>query len=90
MQNDVSLALKRRMLIIMLCFTLGLLGMGVRLAYVQVIEGKKLQELADEQQTRNRAITPTRGNIYDRNLNVLAKSASVATIGVVHAQITEP
>lgn len=90
MQNDVSLALKRRMLIIMLCFTLGLLGMGVRLAYVQVIEGKKLQELADEQQTRNRAITPTRGNIYDRNLNVLAQSASVATIGVVHAQITEP
>ena len=90
MQNDVSLALKRRMLIIMLCFTLGLLGMGVRLAYVQVIEGKRLQELADEQQTRNRAITPTRGNIYDRNLNVLAKSASVATIGVVHAQITEP
>lgn len=90
MQNDVSLALKRRMLIIMLCFTLGLLGMGIRLAYVQVIEGKKLQELADEQQTRNRAITPTRGNIYDRNLNILAKSASVATIGVVHAQITEP
>lgn len=90
MQNDVSLALKRRMLIIMLCFTLGLLGMGIRLTYVQVIEGKKLQELADEQQTRNRAITPTRGNIYDRNLNILAKSASVATIGVVHAQITEP
>ena len=90
MGNDVSLALKRRMLIIMLCFVLGLLGMGVRLGYVQVVEGKRLQELADEQQTRNRAITPTRGNIYDRNLNVLAKSASVATIGVVYAQVTEP
>ncbi len=90
MENDVSLALKRRMLIIMLCFVLGLLGMGVRLGYVQVVEGKRLQELADEQQTRNRAITPTRGNIFDRNLNVLAKSASVATIGVVYAQITEP
>ena len=90
MENDVSLALKRRMLIIMFCFVFGLLGMGARLGYVQVIEGKRLQELADEQQTRNRAITPTRGNIYDRNLNVLAKSASVATIGVVHAQITEP
>ena len=90
MENDVSLALKRRMLIIMFCFVLGLLGMGVRLGYVQVVEGEKLQELADEQQTRNRAITPTRGNIYDRNLNVLAKSASVATIGVVYAQVTEP
>ena len=90
MENDVSLALKRRMLIIMVCFVLGLLGMGIRLGYVQVVEGKRLQELADEQQTRNRAITPTRGNIYDRNLNVLAKSASVATIGVVYAQVTEP
>ena len=90
MENDVSLALKRRMLIIMFCFVLGLLAMGVRLGYVQVVEGKRLQELADEQQTRNRAITPTRGNIYDRNLNILAKSASVATIGVVYAQVTEP
>ncbi len=90
MQNDVSLALRRRILILLTCFTLGFLGVGVRLGYVQVIEGKKLQELADEQQTRNRPITPTRGIIYDRNLNVLARSASVATIGVVHAQITEP
>ena len=47
MENDVSLALKRRMLIIMFCFVFGLLGMGARLGYVQVIEGKRLQELAD-------------------------------------------
>lgn len=90
MQNEVSLRLKRRIFILMMSFIAGVLMMGVRLAYVQIVEGQKLQELAKEQQTRNRTIAPTRGNIYDRNLNVLAKSASVATIGVVHAQVEDP
>ncbi len=90
MQNEPTLALKKRILIILCCFVGGLLIMGIRLGYVQVIEGERLQGLADEQQTRNRTITPTRGNIYDRNQNILAKSASVATIGIVHAQIKDP
>lgn len=64
--------------------------MGIRLCYVQLAEGGKLQMLAKEQHTRDRPIPATRGNIYDRNLKILAQSASVATIGVVHAQITDP
>ena len=90
MQNQVSLRLKRRIFILMIGFIAGILMMGTRLGYVQIVEGQKLQTLAKEQQTRNRTIAPTRGNIYDRNLNVLAKSASVATIGVVHAQVEDP
>ena len=90
MYQELSLRLKKRILLIMTFFTVGLLLMGIRLCYVQFAEGGKLQALAKEQQTRDRAIPATRGNIYDRNLNVLAKSASVATIGVVHAQITDP
>ena len=90
MQKTVGLNLKRRILIIMCSFIILTMGLGIRLGYVQVIEGKNLQELADEQQTRNRNISPTRGNIYDRNLNILAKSASVSTIGTVYAQIKEP
>ena len=90
MHNEVSLKLKRRILLVLTCFIVGILLMCVRLCYVQFVEGEKLQLLADEQQTRDRPIPATRGNIYDRNLNVLAQSASVATIGVVHAQITDP
>lgn len=90
MQNEVSLKLKRRMFILMIIFIVGIVAMGCRLGYVQLVEGKKLQELAKEQQTRDRPVAPTRGNIYDRNFNVLAQSASVATIGVVHAQVTDP
>lgn len=90
MHNEISLQLKRRIFTLMICFLALLLVMCFRLGYVQIIEGEKLQQLAEEQQTRDRTISPTRGNIYDRHLNVLAKSASVATIGVVHAQIQDP
>ena len=90
MQNEISLCLKRRIFILMMCFIGLLIAMSIRLGYMQLYEGKGLQELASEQQTRDRTIAPTRGNIYDRQLNVLAQSASVATIGVVHAQIQDP
>lgn len=90
MQNEVSLRLKRRIFLLLIGFIVGVVLMGIRLGYVQLVEGQKLQELAKEQQTRNRTIAPTRGNIYDRNLNILAQSASVATIGVVHAQVQDP
>lgn len=90
MEREISLKLKRRILLVSICFTLCTVLMGIRLGYIQLVEGEKLQELAKEQQTRDRTIVPTRGNIYDRNFNVLAQSASVATIGVVHAQIEQP
>ncbi len=90
MHNEISLQLKRRIFTLMMCFMGLFMIMCVRLGYVQIIEGEKLQILAEEQQTRDRTISPTRGNIYDRHFNVLAQSASVATIGVVHAQIQDP
>ena len=90
MHSEISLSLKRRIFMLMICFIGLFIAMFIRLGYMQLYEGKDLQELASEQQTRDRAISPTRGNIYDRNLNVLAQSASVATIGVVHAQIQDP
>lgn len=90
MYNEVSIILKRRIFIVMFFFIIGTIGMSIRLGYVQILEGKTLQDRASEQQTRDRTIAPTRGVIYDRNLEVLAQSASVATIGVVNAQIKEP
>ena len=90
MHNGISLQLKRRIFTLIISFVALTFAMCIRLSYVQLVEGDKLQTLAEEQQTRDRTIAPTRGNIYDRNLNVLAKSASVATIGVVHAQIQDP
>ena len=71
-------------------FVLATVGMIIRLGYVQVVEGEFLQNKALEQHTRDRLITPTRGTIYDRNQVPLAQSGTVATVGVVHAQIEDP
>lgn len=89
MEKEVSITVQKRILILIICFISISIGMFVRLAYVQIIEGEVLQERALEQHTRDRFIAPTRGIIYDRNLEILAKSASVATIGVVNAQIKD-
>lgn len=84
------MTMKRRILWIGVFFALGMLGMMVRLGYVQIVEGGFLQNKALEQHTRDRLIAPTRGTIYDRNGVPIAQSASVATVGVVHAQVTDP
>ncbi|MDF2612579.1 MAG: Peptidoglycan glycosyltransferase [Clostridia bacterium] len=89
MQREVSIGIKKRILILMAGFLLVIISLSVRLGYVQIIEGKSLQDRALEQHTRDRLIAPTRGIIYDRNLDVLAQSGSVATVGIVNAQIKD-
>ncbi|OOB78831.1 MAG: peptidoglycan glycosyltransferase [Epulopiscium sp. Nuni2H_MBin003] len=88
--DKTPVKIKRRIIILSTIFLCGFLFMTGRLYYVQVVEGANLQERAFEQHTRDRNITPTRGNILDANGNVIATSASVFTIGVVKAQIEDP
>ncbi len=47
---------------------------------ISVINHEKYQTLAIEQQTRDAVISPARGTIYDRNMNVLAVSATAETV----------
>ena len=49
-----------------------------------------LQRAAYEQQTRDRLITPERGDILDRNGTPVATTKTVAAISVIHAQVEEP
>ncbi len=90
MKVNIPMTVKKRILLASSFFCVLVVALMIRLGYVQIVEGTYLQEMALEQHTRDRAITPTRGTIYDRNMNVIAQSASVATIGVVHAQIEDP
>lgn len=89
MQDKVPLTIKRRIFIVTILFIVALVAMIVRLGYVQIVEGEVLQEKALKQHTRDRTIPATRGSIYDRNMELIAKSASISTIGVVHAQIKD-
>ena len=56
--------------------------LGVRIGYIQFIQGEELMTRAYVQQTLDRMINPNRGTIYDRNGVVLASSASVETVTV--------
>lgn len=54
-----------------------------RVGYIQLIEGKELSQLAYEQQTLDRAISPKRGTIYDATgKNILAISSTVETVTI--------
>lgn len=52
----------------------------VRLFYIQIIDGERLQSLALSQWAREFTISAKRGDITDRNGKVLAQSASAATV----------
>ncbi|NLK21419.1 MAG: PASTA domain-containing protein [Epulopiscium sp.] len=84
-----TVKMKQKLLFFLFVFTISIIGLILRIAYLQIAEGDFLQELAYEQHTRDRLISPQRGTIYDRNGIELAKSATVTTIGVIHAQIED-
>ncbi|WP_029487850.1 penicillin-binding transpeptidase domain-containing protein [Candidatus Epulonipiscium viviparus] len=88
--DKTPVKIKKRMLILLSIFVGLFIFMITRLYHVQVVEGATLQERAFDQHTRDRNITPTRGDILDVNGNLLATSASVFTIGVVRAQVEDP
>ncbi len=72
--------LQIRILVIFVVFT-AILGMlGIRLFFLQVVDGPKLQREAVEQQTRDNEVASKRGTIYDRNYKTLAQSSTAETV----------
>ena len=53
---------------------------GIRLYHLMVVEYDYYASLALRNQTRTTSVTPERGMIYDRNMNILACSRSVEDI----------
>ena len=54
-----------------------------RLANIMLINGSKYQSLASEQQLYDTLVTAPRGDIYDANMNILAKSDTAYTIYII-------
>ena len=70
-----------------LLMILGLIG---RLVYLMVFDAEYYQERAKQLHEREREFKAARGEIVDRNGEVLATNKTVCTISVIHSQITEP
>lgn len=53
-----------------------------RLFWIQIVQGAELKEMAYNQQTINRIISPARGTIYDSTGKALAISSRVDTVTI--------
>lgn len=71
-------------------FTVGAAILIGRLAWLQIAMHDEYRIQAANQQLKDVAVTPTRGQIYDANGKVLAKSSIVWTIAADPSQISAP
>ena len=79
-----------RMRIIFIILSISLLIIILRVFYIQVFSYKKLSYLAESLWSRNLPIAADRGNILDRNGNILAGNVTTTSLVVVPNQIKDP
>ena len=81
--------IRRRILIVLAIFLALFLVLITRLADLQILQAKELQQRAQAQWTSESIIYPTRGSILDRNGNVLAMSATAYIASVSPRQVQD-
>ena len=84
-----TISAKKRLLIFLFCAMFGYLLLVGRVAFIEFFRAEEWQELAYEQQTRDRLITPKRGSILDRNGEGIALTETVNAVSVIPVQVKE-
>lgn len=80
----------KRGVIVLLIMVILLMGLcWGRVAYIALIKGDEYKTKAETQQLSVTTVSATRGTIYDRNMNVLAQSASVWLVYVNPSKVTD-
>lgn len=85
-----SNASKKRLLFAFTIILVIVLGLIMRLGYIQIVTGEELKKGALEQWTKGIDIKAKRGTIYDRNGKELAISVSSHTVWASPANIDDP
>lgn len=85
--DKLSFRGKKRLLLMLAVFVLSLIVLSIRVGYIMLFKAEEYQNMAYEQQTRDRLIAPKRGSILDRNGNGIAVTESVSAVSVIHSQI---
>ena len=81
MTNKPNKQMLVRTMVVMVCVILCLtIVSGISLVQIMIIKGDEYQSKASEQQLYDSLVTAPRGNIYDRNMNLLAKSSTAWTV----------
>ncbi len=84
-----TISAKKKLLVFLFCSMLGYGLLAGRVAFIEFFKGEELQQLAYEQQTRDRLITPKRGAILDRNGEGIALTETVRAVSVIPVQVKE-
>lgn len=79
----------RRALVLVLAVLLGLLAVGSRLVYLQVLNHERFTTLADGNRIRVQPLPPTRGFIFDRNGVLLAENLASYHLEVTREQLQD-
>src|SRR5699024_9946175 len=66
-----------------------MIGLALRVAWIQVVDADELTQKAIDQQTQDVPVEAKRGNIYDRNGKELATSVSCFSLWVRPAELAE-
>lgn len=88
-QYRVSMLTKARLYLVWVMIGCMLVGMTVRVAYIQIYRGPYLSEKAQDLHQRERRLEAKRGDIIDRNGEIIATCETVYTISVIHAQVED-
>lgn len=84
-----TIGAKKKLLLFLFCAIFGYLLLLSRLVFIELFRAEEWQELAYEQQTRDRLITPKRGSILDRNGEGIALTETVCAVSVIPVQVKE-
>ena len=81
--EEISIKNKKKMITTYVIAFLILLGLIIRIGFIQFVKGIELQRLAYEQQIQERKVTAKRGNIYDSTEKyILATNATTYAVTV--------
>lgn len=80
---------KKKMLVVFGAVCIIIFGLIFRLIYLMIFDAEYYQNKAEALHEREREIKAARGEIVDRNGNVLATNKTVCTISVIHSQIED-
>ncbi len=72
--------LSRTLILMILCGVVLFIPLIATLYQLMIRDHDKYEEMAIRNQTRSTSLTASRGVVYDRNMNILASSATVETI----------
>nr|WP_317357812.1 penicillin-binding transpeptidase domain-containing protein [uncultured Tyzzerella sp.] len=87
--DKLSISSKKKIIFYLIVFQCFFIFLFFRVFFIQSIKAEEYQKMAYEQQTRDRLISPKRGDIVDRNNNIIATNESVYSISVINSQIED-